>query len=215
MKNKETGEFELVVGDKQLLSGFFIGVVLLAVVFAMGYVLGNNSPKSAKVAPETAASAPSAPPVEAHPETASPGPAAGTEPAPSLSTATPPPQAADTAQPPAAAPAATPAEAPPQPTTVPAREATAPAAAAPAPPAAAKPAPDPANAVYWQVTAASSRNSADAMLQSLKGRGFPVSSRSGPKNLTLVWVGPYYDKESLARAKKQLEDAGIKPIKKP
>jgi len=98
---------------------------------------------------------------------------------------------------------------------VPAREATAPAAAAPAPPAAAKPAPDPANAVYWQVTAASSRNSADAMLQSLKGRGFPVSSRSGPKNLTLVWVGPYYDKESLARAKKQLEDAGIKPIKKP
>jgi hypothetical protein len=215
MKNKETGEFELIVGDKQLLSGFFIGVVLLAVVFAMGYVLGNNSPKSAKVAPETAASATSTPPVEAHPETPSPGPVPSTEPAPSDSTATQPAQTADTAQPPAAASAPAPAEAPPQPTTVPAHEVSPPAAAASAPPPAAKPAPDPANAMYWQVTAASSPNSADAMLQSLKGRGFPVSARPGPKNLTLVWVGPYYDKESLARARKQLQDAGIKPIKKP
>src|ERR1700683_702995 len=49
MRNKDTGEFELVVGDKQLLSGFFIGVLLLAVVFAMGYVLGRGTPRSASV----------------------------------------------------------------------------------------------------------------------------------------------------------------------
>ena len=48
MRNNETGEFELVVGNRQLLSGFFIVVLLLAVAFAMGYVVGQNSPHSAK-----------------------------------------------------------------------------------------------------------------------------------------------------------------------
>src|ERR1017187_10350174 len=61
MRNKETGEFELVVGDRQLLSGFFIGVLLLAVVFAMGYVLGQNSPRSTKLATEAVATNTGAP----------------------------------------------------------------------------------------------------------------------------------------------------------
>jgi hypothetical protein len=52
MKNNETGEFELVVGNRQLLSGFFIVVLLFAVAFAMGYVLGQNSPRSARIAAE-------------------------------------------------------------------------------------------------------------------------------------------------------------------
>src|ERR1017187_4226231 len=76
MRNKETGEFELVVGDRQLLSGFFIGVLLLAVVFAMGYVLGQNSPRSTKLATEAAATntgAPTprqpAPPADPNPDT--------------------------------------------------------------------------------------------------------------------------------------------------
>ena len=50
MRNNETGEYELVVGNKQLLSGFFIVVVLCAVAFAMGYVVGQNSPRTAKLA---------------------------------------------------------------------------------------------------------------------------------------------------------------------
>src|ERR1039457_4105979 len=76
MRNKETGEFELVVGDRQLLSGFFIGVLLLAVVFAMGYVLGQNSPRSTKLATEAVAANTGAPnrpqpasPAEPKPET--------------------------------------------------------------------------------------------------------------------------------------------------
>jgi cell division septation protein DedD len=189
MRNKETGEFELVVGDKQLLSGFFIGVVLLAVVFAMGYVLGQSSPKSAKVSAETAAPSNSA--AEIRPQ-ASPA-ASGREPpasAPVLNTDPAPGEER-------------PAEAPPQPTTVPAKEDSAPAA-----PARAEPAPEVANANYWQVLAGS-QTSADALFQTLKGRGFPVSTRPGPNNLTLVWVGPYTDKESLGRAKKRLEEAGI------
>ena len=37
MRNNETGEFELVVGNKQLLSGFFVVVVLFALTFVMGH----------------------------------------------------------------------------------------------------------------------------------------------------------------------------------
>ena len=48
MRNNETGEFELIVGNRQLLSGFFIVVLLFAVAFAMGYVVGQNSPRSSQ-----------------------------------------------------------------------------------------------------------------------------------------------------------------------
>jgi len=37
MRNNETGEFELVVGNRQLLSGFFIVVLLFAVSFAIQF----------------------------------------------------------------------------------------------------------------------------------------------------------------------------------
>ena len=52
MRNNETGEFELVVGNRQLLSGFFIVVLLFAVAFAMGYVVGQNTQRPAKLASE-------------------------------------------------------------------------------------------------------------------------------------------------------------------
>ena len=51
MKNNETGEFELVMGNKQLLSGFFIVVVLFAVFFVMGYIAGRNSTRGAASPP--------------------------------------------------------------------------------------------------------------------------------------------------------------------
>ena len=201
MRNKDTGEFELVVGDKQLLSGFFIGIVLLAVVFAMGYVMGRGTGKSAPSTSDTAAVTPNSA-TDAHPQSA----AAQVPPSAEPAASTPAPQPGD---PSAATTAATPpVEPPPQPTTVPARDTAAPAPR-PAPPA------DSANASYWQVTAAASRNSADAVSQTLQSKGFPATSRPGPNNLTVVWVGPYTDKESLTHAKKQLEDAGFNPIKKP
>ena len=59
MKNQETGEFELVLGNKQLLSGFFIVVVLFGVFFVMGYIVGrNSSPASRVAAAESGASSP-------------------------------------------------------------------------------------------------------------------------------------------------------------
>jgi cell division septation protein DedD len=39
----EDGEFELILGNRQLLGVFFIGVVLLGLCFLMGYVVGRNS----------------------------------------------------------------------------------------------------------------------------------------------------------------------------
>ena len=191
MRNKDTGEFELVVGDKQLLSGFFIGVLLLAVVFAMGYVLGQSSPKSAKVTPETTPATSSSASDSRPP--ASPSTAAAAAP--------PEPTAAST---PVLNTDPAPGEAPPQPTTVPAKDTSEPVA-----PPKARPAAEPAAGNYWQLLAGS-QTSADAMSQTLRGQGFPVVTRPGINNgLTLVWVGPYTDRESLSRTKKKLEDAGF------
>jgi cytoskeletal protein RodZ len=39
----EDGEFELILGNRQLLGVFFIVIVLLAVFFTMGYIVGRNS----------------------------------------------------------------------------------------------------------------------------------------------------------------------------
>src|SRR5580692_975658 len=44
MPKNEDGEFELILGNRQLLSVFFIVVVLLGVFFTMGYIVGRNSP---------------------------------------------------------------------------------------------------------------------------------------------------------------------------
>jgi cell division septation protein DedD len=200
MRNKDTGEFELVVGDKQLLSGFFIGVLLLAVVFALGYVLGRGTPRSASVAPETAA-VPANTASVLRPEAApAAGPVAGSQPV--MNPDVGPPQDAK------------PADQPPQPTTVPAKDVSAPEP----PPAKAQPeAPpaDPEKGTFWQVHAGS-QSSADAMAQTLKSQGFPVVTRPGRDNLTLVWVGPYTDKQSLSKAKKKLEDVGMTNLfKKP
>ncbi len=43
MPKRESGEFEILLGNKQLLSVFFIVVILLGVFFTMGYILGRNS----------------------------------------------------------------------------------------------------------------------------------------------------------------------------
>ena len=42
MPKNEDGEFELILGNRQLLSVFFIVVVLLGVFFTMGYIVGRT-----------------------------------------------------------------------------------------------------------------------------------------------------------------------------
>jgi cell division septation protein DedD len=58
----DDGEFELILGNRQLMSVFFIVVILLGVFFAMGYIVGRNS--SPAGAPEVASHRPDAKPAE-------------------------------------------------------------------------------------------------------------------------------------------------------
>lgn len=211
MKNNETGEFELVMGNRQLLTGFLIVVLLFGVAFAMGYIVGRNSTPAARAAADVASAAGNngrpQPTAAAQPDQTAPpdqAPPAAAETAP----AQPP---ADTATPPAA-----------QPTTQAATPATNPPAPAAAPPAVSPPTPAadtiaPADAPpgsYWQVIATSNRTSAEALLQTLKDKGFPVTLSPGPNNLVRVLVGPFGDTASKGRAKTRLEEAGFHPVLK-
>jgi len=47
LPKNEDGEFELVLANRQLLSVFFIVVILLGVFFTMGYIVGRNSTPAA------------------------------------------------------------------------------------------------------------------------------------------------------------------------
>jgi len=210
MRNNETGEFELLVGNRQLLSGFFIVVLLFAVAFSMGYIVGRNSSPSAKLQTETASSAGAASQMpETRPQPVSQPPAAGGAPS----------QPTDAAQ--GGTASVTPADTPPQPSTQPERGGQSgpggapPATAAPtavtAPPAAAPPL-EAAPGSYWQVLATASQTSAEAMRQTMRDKGFPASLQPGPNNLIRVLIGPYNDKQALGRAKTELENAGVHPV---
>jgi cell division septation protein DedD len=193
MRNNETGEFELVVGNRQIMSGFFIVVLLFAVGVAMGYFLGQNSPRSAKLASDTAAASGPASAADARPQAAAP--------------AQPPPQTAQ----PAATEEQKPAESTPQPSTRPVRDSAAPAPAPAPPPAATAGSATPGT--YWQVFAIS-RGDADVVVRTLQNKGFPATTTPGTKGLTRVLVGPYGDRAALGRAKTDLEAAGFNSLYK-
>jgi cell division septation protein DedD len=199
MRNSETGEFELLVGNRQLLSGFFIVVLLFAVAFSMGYIVGRNSSPSAKLQTETGSSAGAASQTpESRPQAATQAPAAGGAPDAASS------QPADIP----------PANTFPQPSTQPERAAPAAPTVAANPPAAPGPGgtPETVPGSYWQVLATASQTSADVMRQTMKDKGFPASLQPGPNNLIRVLIGPYTDKQSLGRAKTELENAGVHPV---
>lgn len=66
MAGREQGEFELVLGNKQLFSVLFLVIILLGIFFAMGYLAGRSGPTPA--AKETVSrSTPSPPQVRAGP----------------------------------------------------------------------------------------------------------------------------------------------------
>jgi cell division septation protein DedD len=184
MKNKETGEFELLVGNGQIISGFFILALLLAVFFAMGFIVAR-----AKYQQEPTTAAAMAP----TPTSETRVPAA----APETPPATPPVDAAKPAE-----------DAPP--TTEPTREAK----AEKAEPAPAEPVPaETPQGTYWQVSATANQEAARALQQTIKDMGLPVTLSQGPNKLTRVLVGPYTDTTTMAHVKTQLENAGLQPVK--
>ncbi len=200
MKNSETGEYELVVGNGQLLSAFFIVVLLCGVAFGMGYMIGQNSQKSKP--PEQAANTP------ANVVTQTPV-------QPAASSAAPAQPAVDTAasQPAASEPAAQPEPAAPQPTTQPARET--PAAVAPPAPAPAKPASasEPPAGSYWQVGAYKAADVPQPTIHMLEDGGMQVYVKAFPDGYAHVLVGPYTDTRALSNARQELTTRfGIKTV---
>lgn len=185
------GEKELVLGNKQLISLFFVVVALCGVFFAMGYMMGRPSGKQLAAIPETNPAAQSAP---------APEQSQSQEAEPPRETAPP------EAQP--SAPADTSANTPPPATqTQPAHDVpnapSAPAAAA------AAPAVPETGATYLQVTALR-RSDADNLVKTLKEQNFPaLLADSSKPDLFRVLVGPYHQTADVADAKARLKALGF------
>ena len=81
MPKNEDGEFELILGNRQLLSVFFIVVVLLGVFFTMGYIVGRNSAPIASADAAPVRREPKPMVVDTAAPTPTPGPAADAAPA--------------------------------------------------------------------------------------------------------------------------------------
>jgi cell division septation protein DedD len=184
-KNEE-GEFELILGNRQLLSVFFIVVILLGVFFTMGYIVGRNS------APLVADATPASGTVPLVVD--SPVPAAGTAPAdiPAAAPATASSQTA--AQQPDTAPEKEPAPAPSTKAEVPKPEPVKPARGEAPKKIAAVNSQPAAGSTYLQL-AATSKHEADVMVDVLRQKGFKamaaeITEKAGTYR---VLVGPVTD----------------------
>jgi hypothetical protein len=197
MPRNDEGEFELVLGNRQLLSGFFIVVILFGVFFTMGYIVGRHSspvPLNTASAAATSDAAPSQPVSPAAPP---PGQA---EVMPAEAEKTDAPAEPVTATRPATAPPEAPHPAEPKPV-VEARHET-PAGIS-----------EPAAGTYLQV-AAPKRTAAGGVVESLKNKGITAVLAPGPNEDTVrVLVGPL-DMASLGKMRVDLESAGFKPFAK-
>jgi cell division septation protein DedD len=182
------GEKELVLGNKQLISLFFVVVALCGVFFAMGYMIGRNSTRMAlagagdAATPTDSASGQrrqqaSEPPREMQSD-ASPAPATTETPAPAPLETRP---AQDTAQAPSVEP--------------------------PAPVAAAS-AVEPGQ--YLQVAALQQRADADNLIRTLHEKELPAIVAPNSKDgLFHVLVGPYHQTVLVAEAKEKLKVLGF------
>ena len=197
MAKKPDGDFEVLLGNTQLLSLFVIVVILLGVFFTMGYVLGRHSGAASADAIASKEPAIQMPPRAAPSES----------PAPSSQPASPP---AEGSSGPAAAPAA-PATAPVG-SMAPASEARArPPAREPAPPAA--PSAPAAGQTFLQVVA-TNRSDAEGVAGVLTKKGFSTVVAPSPKEgVFRVLVGPLTDATAVATTRMRLEKAGFdKPV---
>ena len=205
MPKNDEGEFELVLGNRQLISVFVIVVVLLGVFFSMGYVVGRNS--SAAVS-ETARNEKPKPSADSSDGSSSETPSAETAPSETDST----PAAGDST--PAPVPEATrPTQLAPAPEIPESRVRGAKAKPSPAPPSEpvhAAAAGEPASGQYWQVVA-TARPDAEIIAEALGKKGFHVVLAPAPKDgIFRVLVGPLPDAPTQASTRTGLESAGFK-----
>ena len=213
MPKNDEGEFELVLGNRQLISVFVIVVALLGVFFSMGYIVGRNSSPVAGAA-EAAKSNSEAHPAESAPADSSSSPVPSDAPAQPSATgaasdnsarAQPPPSVTQPERPAAAPPAA-------KPTPASAREAK----PKPFPERDASPPPERAlpgqlaGGQYWQVVA-TTRPDAEIIAEALARKGFHAVLAPAPKDgVFRVLVGPLADAPTQAQTRTNLEAAGFK-----
>ena len=180
----ESNEFELVLGNKQLLSVFFIVIMLLAVFFTMGYTLGRNSApvetnRRTTDQPYERQNAPSAMPATSNTTKREAAPLAET--------------AKDETKP-VAAPKAE--QTSPKPIEIPPVTVTQPSA----------------GQTYLQVLAVA-KPEADVLAEVLAKKGFRALVAPGPnEKVYRVLVGPAKDASDAGKLKTDLEAAGFKPF---
>lgn len=195
MPKNEDGEFELILGNRQLLSVFFIVVVLLGVFFTMGYIVGRNS--SPTLVADSGRKTETRPIVVDRPtpssgSAASPSGAANETPAPAASTQPAAPQPQETAPP--AAP----------PKSAPERAVTKPESASPTPDVPS------AGSTYLQI-AAVAKTEAELFVDVMAKKGFHALYTTAPiPNTYRVLVGPFQDSSAVAQARADLNKAGFK-----
>jgi cytoskeletal protein RodZ len=204
LAKSDEGEFELILGNRQLISVFLIVVVLLGVFFSMGYIVGRNSAapaaeaahNSGKTVAVESPSAESQPP-SSNPATPAEEPPASqpeTKPAASQPTMTHPEQPAPTPIKPAPVIAAK----------------SKPAAVGPASSGIASVTGQPPSGQYWQVVA-TSRPDAEIISEALTKKGFHTLVTPAPRDgVFRVLVGPFQDGAAQAQARSNLEAAGFK-----
>jgi outer membrane biosynthesis protein TonB len=213
LPTNEEGEFELILGNRQLLSVFFIVVILLGVFFTMGYIVGRNSSPVA-TADATTARKSDKPLVVESPAPSAPEPAPEEPRAPREST---PPAPISTAQqqpPEIPKPKSEPVKAPPKSEPVKAAKAE----KAEKEKAEKKPAPSPAPAAtssaapsgtYLQL-AATTKREADIMVDVLRQKKFGALAAEIPEKpgLFRVLVGPMQEAQ-VNKTKTDLQSAGF------
>jgi cell division septation protein DedD len=207
LARNDEGEFELVLGNRQLISVFLIVVILLGVFFSMGYIVGRNSSPT-DAARNNAIAKNSEPPAET----------------PSPATSAAPPQAIAVPEPKTSAPERVTTHAEQPPAETPASKPT-PVSQAPVSPAKEKrsPAPPPAPRSerasvtgeppagdYWQVVA-TARPDAEIVAEALGKKGMHAIVAPAPKEgIFRVLVGPLKDSASQAQTRTDLAAAGFK-----
>jgi len=207
----DEGEFELVLGNRQLISVFLIVVILLGVFFSMGYIVGRNSAPVVTAdarttttgggkpivvtpaGPETSAASNPPPDKSEQPAESKP---AETKPAETKPVETHPEKPAPTQS---SAPPPQPKENKPSPVVPPPERAAAPSTSTG----------EPAPGDYWQVLA-TKRPDAEIVQEALSRKGFHASIAPGPNGLFRVLVGPLKDAASKAQTRNDLEAAGFK-----
>jgi len=197
MSDRDNGEFELILGNKQLLSVLFIVIILLGVFFAMGFLAGRSTSTSQVAAsriqqappPIVVDTAAKSSPATASEETAArkQDPPASPEPPVSGGSSVPP---TETAAPPAPVPSG-----------------ANPSGFIETPPA----------GTYLQV-AATRKEDGESMLGLLIKAGLKGYITPSPKSpeLVRVLVGPFSGGEGMAEAREALKRLGIEkpyPIK--